>query len=164
MNVSKGHSMKQVSATHGIPIQHLKYIKEHFPEGFTASNKVILEKVLKYYEDNKTLIVQGAEEKNQDALKRERTKNVQKQNVLLDIQIEEAKKQTVNIKDVETFMANFGVQLSAVLKNALTKELPPRIVGLSQEDVTRICKEYYNEVLELFSKNMDEWNDQAAKG
>lgn len=64
----------------------------------------------------------------------------------------------VQIKEVEEFMLNFGIQLSAVLKDRLTKELPPRVTGLSEEAVNKLCREYYNEMVELLQTDLKGWN------
>jgi len=148
-------SLKQVTVQTGIPINQLKIIKGLYPEAFTV-NQIYVDKVVKFYEDNKEQIV-AQDEKSIEALKKEKlTGDI----ILQKIEIEEAKKQVIAIKDVEEFMRDFGVQLSAALKSKVVKELPPKITGLKEEDVTTICKDFYNELVKLFQSNVKIWNNK----
>ena len=145
--------MKQAAVQMGIPVAHLKIVKTLFPEGFDH-NHVLSDRVRKFYDEHKAE-VEATEEKSIEALKKIKLGN---DITLQQLEIEEAKKQMVQIKDVEEFMLNFGTQLSAVLKDRLTKEFPPRVTGLSEEAVTKLCREYYNEIVELLRKDIKEWN------
>lgn len=146
-------SLKQMSEQTGIPVGHLRIVKNQYPDGFTKT-EIHAEKVLKYYEDNKEKIV-ALQDKSKEELQKEKLSN---DIVLQKIEIAEAKKESVSVKEVESFMTNFGIQLGALLKNRLIKELPPRITGLKEEAVTALCKEYYNEIVKVLSKNIDDWN------
>lgn len=137
----------------GISLAHIKIVKRLFPEGFTV-NQVHPDKVRKYYDEHKDLILK-TELESDDNLQRQRLQNIV---ILQEIEIEEARKQMVQIKEVEEFMLNFGIQLSAVLKDRLTKELPPRVTGLSEEAVNKLCREYYNEIVKLLSEDIKHWN------
>jgi hypothetical protein len=146
-------TLKQASVQMGIPLAHLKIVKQHCPEGFTV-NQVHADKVRKYYDEHKSEI-EVQEEKSLEALKKIKLGNDIK---LQELAIEEAKKQMVQIKDVEEFMLTFGTQLSAVLKDRLTKELPPRVTGLSEEAVNKLCREYYNELVKRLQTDLKNWN------
>ena len=146
-------SMKQVAEQTGIPVEHIKIIKVLYPEGF-GKNQMWPDKIAKYYEDHKAEIV-DKQSKSYDELKKVKLSG---EIVLQDIEIEEAKKKVVAIKDVEEFMQSFGIQLSAVLKSKIVKELPPRVVGLKEEAVDTICKTFYNELCDLLNRNIIEWN------
>ena len=150
----KSDSLKQAATTTGIPIRHLRIIKELYPEGFTNNGKVRLTEVTDWYAKNKELILKK-EEDSIETLKKQKLAN---EVILQELRIAEEKRQTVAITEVEEFMVNFGTQLSAVLKSFMVTELPPRVIGLGQEDVTKICREQFNAMVALFNKNMKEWN------
>jgi hypothetical protein len=42
----------------------------------------------------------------------------------------------------------------------MVKELPARINGLSEEEVIRVCKDFYNELVILFQSNISNWNKE----
>jgi len=153
--VTKMLSFKQVNQATGIPISQLKLIKVLHPSAFTKT-EIFLDEVVKYYNENKDKLI---EKDNQsiESLKKEKLAN---DIVLQQIEIEEAKKQVVAVKEVELFMANFGTQLGAVLKAKIVKELPSRVNGLSEEEIIKVCKEFYNELVSLFSKNIEIWNEK----
>jgi hypothetical protein len=135
----------------------MKVIKVIYPDGFTGNNQVFIDRVQKFYAEHKDEVIAHCSKSKEELVKEKLSNDI----VLQKIEIEEAKKQTVNVKEVETFMTNFGVQLGALLKNRLIKELPPRIVGLKEEAVAALCKEYYNEIVKVLSKNIIEWNNNV---
>ena len=152
-------NMSQAANALNIPLDVMKIIKTLCPDGFTKSNQVRGDIVEDFYKKNKSLI----EEKSSystDKLEHQKLANVV---ILQELEIEEARKQVVPIKDVEEFMRNFGIQLGAVLKAKITRELPPRITGQSQEKVIEYCKEYYNEIVDLLKKNITNWNKPDDK-
>jgi hypothetical protein len=146
--------MKQVAEQTGIPYKHLKLIKELYPAGFNLNNSVNVDGVVQFYADNKELILE-TEGKTIDSLKKQR---LEQDIILHDIEIQEAKKLSIPLKEVEDFFSSFGIQLGAVLKAKLTKELPPQIIGMKEEDVIKQCISIYNSIIELLGKNMDAWN------
>ena len=154
------NSLRQASVQLNIPYDTLKQIKVLFPEGFTSGNAVRIDEVKEFYEKNKGLIESTSKEST-ETLSRKRLQNT----VILQeldiesktLDVEEQKKNTINIKEVETFMLNFGLELGGILKNTLVKELPPRVVGLTEEETTKLCREYYNHLIQLFDNNLKEW-------
>ena len=146
-------SLKQMATQTGIPITHLRIVKIQYPEGFTKT-EIHAQKVLDYYEANKEKILAQQDKSKEEPQKEKLSNDI----VLQKIEIAEAKKESVSVKEVEQFMVDLGVQLGALLKNRLIKELPPRITGLKEEDVTALCKEYYNEICKVLSKSIDNWN------
>ena len=147
-------SMKQVVEQTGIPISHLKIIKKRYPDGFTVNN-IYIDKVRQFYSEHKQEIIEE-EEQSYEALRKEKLAN---EILLQELKIEQEKKQAIPLKDMEQFMGDFGIQLSSVLKSKLTKELPPQIIGVKEEEVNKLCKEMYNSLIELLTSNMDKWNE-----
>lgn len=152
-------SMRQAESQLKIPMSHLKRIRRLYPDGFTANGSVKRIPVSKYYADNKDLIIKVENEDEID-LKKQKLQN---QVILQEIQIAEAKKESIAVKEVDEFMQNFGIQLGAVLRTKLTKELPPQVAGLSEENVSKYCKDFYNELVALFNKNIENWKSSDGK-
>jgi hypothetical protein len=153
------NNLVQASKELGIPFDQMRAIKKLYPDGFTSNGSIIRENVVTYYNAHQAEIEKMALDSLQ-ALKEQKLKN----DILLqEFEIEEAKKSVVAIADVEEFLKNLGIQIGAVLKAKMTKELPPHIVGLKEEDITRICKEHYNQLVELLQTNMDNWNGNSSK-
>jgi|ERR1044072_345425 DNA-binding protein len=155
------NSIRQASVALNIPYDTIKQIKVLFPEGFTSGNAVRIDEVKEFYEKNKVLIESTAKEST-ETLSRKRLQNTV---ILQELEIEskrldneEQKKNTVSIKEVESFMEDFGIQLSSRLKAGLIKELPPIISGCKEEDVVKYCKDFYNKLIKLFQTNIDNWN------
>jgi hypothetical protein len=148
-------SLKQVEEQTGIPITQLKLVKTLYPKAFTKT-EIYVDRILEYYNQHKDEII-AADNKSIDTLKKEKLSN---DIILQQIEIEEAKKQVIAVKEVELFMSNFGVQLGATLKAKMVKELPARINGLSEEEVIRVCKDFYNELVILFQSNISNWNKE----
>ena len=136
-------------------MSQLKLIKVLLPSAF-KTNKIYIDDVVKYYSEHKDEIV-SLETKSIDALKREKLSN---DIILQNIEIEEAKKHSIPLKDVEQFMGDFGLQLSSVLKAKIVKELPPQIIGLKEEEVIKICRDVYNSIIELWKSNEKMWDNK----
>jgi len=149
------NSMKQAALQLGIPIGHLKIIKDLYPDAFTSNNQVIIDKVVSYYSNNKDKILE-IEGKSLETLKKEKLTN---EIILQKLKIEEAKKQSVNINDLSAYKTDFGIQLSGLLKQKFTKELPPQVTGRKEEDVIKLCVDMVNQVFEILLKDMENWTN-----
>jgi hypothetical protein len=151
--VNKLLSLKQVEEQTGIPISQLKLIKTLYPDGFTKT-EIFVDKVKAYYVEHKEELEEIDSKSKEELVKQKLANEI----ILQEIDIAEARKQVIPIKEMEQFMGDFGIQLGAVLKSKLTKELPPQVIGLKEEDVIKICRDTYNSLVELFNKNLEEWN------
>jgi hypothetical protein len=147
------NSMQQAAIALNIPIQHLKLIKKIYPDGFTSGNSVIQDKVLAFYNANKGMI----EEKESESLESLNKQKLSNTVILQELEIQEKKKQIVLINDMEKFMGGFGLHLSTVMKHKITKELPPMVIGESEETVNQICADVYNSLMELVGAKATEW-------
>ena len=157
-------TLAQVEKSTGITRTILRRIKTALPSAFTK-NEIFVEKVVAYYDDHKAEL-DALEAQSLAALDREKAANaIILQHIKIDrerIELDEAKKQSLQIGDVTDFMSNFGTQLGAVLKSKLTKELPPQIFGLkSEEELNLKCREMYNSLIELLKRNMSEWDNES---
>ncbi len=147
------NSMKQASVALNIPLQHLKLIKKIYPDGFTSGNAVIVDKVLDFYNNNKDMIL-DKESESVESLTKQRLANIV---ILQQLDIQERQKQIVLIRDMEKFMGDFGLHLSTVFKNKLTKELPPMVIGEKEEKVNQICRDIYNSIMVLIGIRSADW-------
>jgi hypothetical protein len=148
------NNLTQAALELGIPYDHLRIVKKLYPEGFVSNGNIIRENVLTYYQSHQAEVEAMALDGLQ-ALKEKKLKN----DILLqEFEIEEAKKSVVPIEEVKEFLSTFGLLLGSTLKSGLTKELPPHVVGLKEEDVVKLCKEFYNTLIQLISKNLKDWS------
>lgn len=145
--------MKQAALALNIPIEHLRVIKELYPDGFFANNAVKIKEVTDFYTKNKILIESTLSE-SMEALQKKRVANIV---ILQDLEIAERQKKTLNIDKVTEFMGEFGIAFGALLKSKLVNELPPRLEGLSMEERNKYCKDYYNELTSLYQNQLEEW-------
>ncbi len=149
----KLNSMKQASIELGIPLDQVKIIKQFCPEAFSKNNSLNVEQVKKYYADNKALI-EGIQAETKQTLEKKKLAN---DIIIQELKIANLRKETVNLQDVSAFFAAFGIEVSAVLKNKIVKELPVKITGNTEEQNVTACKEVYNELIKLIEKNTKEW-------
>ena len=150
-------NLKQASEQLGIPLSHLKVIKQLYPEGFQRNNNVLADKVAQYYSENRATIISHLDQ-SIDSLKKEFQAG---RNILQKIEIQEKQHELISIKELELFLRTLGLGLSGLLKAKLVNELPQRIDRVESSQRESMCKDIYNEISAKLQEDVDKWLDET---
>jgi hypothetical protein len=147
-------TMKSLSASEGIPLSHLKAAKTLNLTGFRTDGRVNWNELEPAYRANLDKI----EDFLDNSIERLKKEKLKRDIERADLTIAELKKQKIDIKDINEFMIQLALQLNGLLFSKIVKELPPRVIGKSEEESRFVCKEMVNDIVEVLKTNISEWN------
>jgi len=148
-------NMKVASKGTGIPREHIKAIKDVYPDAFDK-NQIHEDLLVDYYNKHKQEIIATCNKSSVvvEELKKQRLQNQVK---LQELQIAETEKKLISIEDLKEFLNKLGVGVSNLLVAKLVSELPDRINRTESSKRVGLCKELYNEIVKKLQDDIDNW-------
>ena len=83
--------------------------------------------------------------------------NLRKKNHLLDLQIAEKENRMIDAAAVNDFLHKVAFTQKTVFYAMLEGELPPRLVGKDQAEMSVAGREMADRLCEIFSQELDQW-------
>jgi hypothetical protein len=89
--------------------------------------------------------------------------NLSKRNHLLDLEIAKQENRMIEAAAVNEFLGRVGATQKTVFYAMLEGELPPRLVGKTQPEMTIIGRETADKLCDIFSTELDRWLSALPK-
>lgn len=83
--------------------------------------------------------------------------NLVKKNRLLDLEISEKEKKSVDRAEVDALLLHVATMQKTVLYPALERELPPRAEGKSASEISMMGRAIADRVCEIFTSSIESW-------
>ena len=140
--MARYESVKECSAAENIPVAILKEARKYVPQCFNHMRVVNIEILREYVSTHREELEDEVSE-TLDSLKKERLRNTI---IKEKYQLEIIKNKYIDRECSLKCITDIENSKKIIFKNALMEELPPRLVGLSQVDITIECEKLFNKI------------------
>lgn len=134
-----------------LSLKTIRLAKENNAPGFKAAGRINWAELKPWLDANTDLLSKIIDKpKSSDDIDELRKRKLRGEADKVGLEVEKLRDNLLNKEDVKDFLRAIAAAQSAILKDKLITELPIKLVGKNQDEISLLLQEVCNELMKLF--------------